>query len=121
MLERVSLRYLLAIWAATAVGRILLAPSESPLSYVLLGLLWFLSAVLLAMAARLLLVADTRERRIEGFCLGLMTAALLVQAIIGSDKTIGITTPLFFASLAVLGYVYVRRQPEKRDVIVVYP
>lgn len=110
MLERVSLRYLLASWAACAVGRILLAPSQSLFSYALLGLLWLLSAVLLVIAVRLLIVAETKERRIEGFCLSLMTLALLVQGIIGSDQTIGITTLLFFSSLGVLGYVYVRRQ-----------
>lgn len=116
MLERVSLRYLLAIWAATAVGRIVLAPSDSALSYVLLGLLWLLSVVLLLISLRLLIVADTMELRIEGLCLVLMTTAILVQAITGSNQTIGITTPLFFGSLVVLGYVYVRRQGRKTAV-----
>jgi hypothetical protein len=110
MLERVSLRYLLAIWVAAAVGRILLAPSMSPASYALLGLLWSLSAVLLVTAIRLLIVAKNAERRVEAFCLGLMMAALLAQGAIGGDDTIGITTSLFFSSLAVLSYVYVRRR-----------
>jgi len=109
MMEGVPMRYLFPTWAAVAVGRVLSAPSDSLVSYVLLGLLWLLSAVLLVVAIKLLIAADTLGRKIEAGCLGLMMAALLVQGIIGNQKTIGITTPIFFSSLAVLAYVYARR------------
>jgi hypothetical protein len=39
-----------------------------------------------------------------------MMASLLVQGIIGGDKTIGITTLLFFSSLVLIAILYVRRQ-----------
>lgn len=110
MLERDSFRYLLAIWAAVAVARILLAPTDSPLSYVLLGLLWCLSAVLLVFAMSGLRTAKSPERIIEASCLGLMMSSLLFQAIGGGSNTIGITTAIFFASLVLLGIVYIRRR-----------
>ena len=116
MLNRNSLRYLLPLWAVVAVGRILVANSESPASYALLGLMWLLSAVLLVLAVALLVVADGRERQIEAICLGLMTSALLVQGVIGGDDTIGITTPLFFGSLAVFIFVYAKRGRQRSPV-----
>jgi hypothetical protein len=74
-----------------------------------------LSAVLLVIAVRLLIVEDSSERRIEALCLGVMMASLLVQGTLGSDKTISLTTLLFFSSLVVFVYIKARRRPGRRS------
>jgi hypothetical protein len=76
-----------------------------------------LSAVLLLMAVRLVIVTESAERRIVALCLSLMMTALLLQGIIGNDNTALIATAVFFSSLVVLAYFLVRRAtPGQSDV-----
>lgn len=103
------LKYLLVAWFATAVVRVILGSNTSLIGYFFFGLICLLSAVLLIMAIRLLVIAESKEQRVEAISVGLVMAAVLGQGLFGSRDTIRIATVVFFVSLIVLAYIYCRR------------
>lgn len=102
------LRYLFALWFGAAVVRVILGSSTSPAAYVFFGLVWLLSAALIVVAIRVLLVADSKEIKLAAFSMVVASAAVLAQGILGNKDTLAITTAAFFASLLVLGVLYAR-------------
>jgi tellurite resistance protein TehA-like permease len=103
-----SLRKLFVVWFGAAVVRVILGSSTSPGAYFFLGLSWLLSAVLLVVAIRVIMVVESKEVKIAALSIVVAMAAVLGQGLLGSKDTIAIATALFFSSLAVFGYVYVR-------------
>lgn len=103
------LQYLLVVWFAAAVVRVILGSSTSLIAYIFFGFLWLISAVLLIMAIRLFVIAESKEQRIEAISVGMAMVAVLGQGILGSEHTIAIATLVFFASLIVLVCIYCRR------------
>lgn len=87
----------------------ILGLSTSLVAYFFFGLLWLLSAVLLIVAVRLLVIAESKEQRIEAVVICMAMAALFGQGIAGSDDTIAIATLIVFGSLPVLAFIYARR------------
>jgi len=100
-------RFIFILWFAAAIVRMILGSSTSPAAYVVFGLVWLLSAALIVVAIRVLLVVDSKEIRLA-VCMGVASAAVLGQGILGNRDTLAITTAAFFASLLVLGVLYAR-------------
>src|SRR5262245_2079 len=94
-----ELAFLGVAWLVAAAARVILGSSTSLFAYALFGFLWLISAVLLMVAIRLLVIAEIKEQKIEAFCICMAMAALLGQGIFGSDNTIAIATLVFFSSL----------------------
>ena len=103
-----SLRDLFVVWFGAAVVRVILGSSTSPGAYFFLGLVWLLSAVLLVTAIRLIIVVESKEVKVAAFSIVVAMAAVLGQGLLGSKDTIAISTAIFFSSLVVFGYVYVK-------------
>ena len=102
------LRYIFALWSGAAIVRVILGSSTSPAAYVSFGLVWLLSAALIVVAIRVLLVVDSRDIKLAAFSMVVASAAVLGQGILGNKDTLAITTAAFFASLLVLGVLYAR-------------
>jgi len=102
------LRSIFILWFGAAIVRVILGSSTSPAAYVFFGLVWLLSAALIVMAIRVLLVVDSKEIRLAAVCMGVASAAVLGQGVLGNRDTLAITTAAFFASLLVLGVLYAR-------------
>ncbi|HWM55849.1 MAG TPA: hypothetical protein VNO20_10725 [Solirubrobacterales bacterium] len=111
-----ELAFLGVAWLVTAAVRVILGSSTSLIAYALFGFLWLISGVLLIAAIRLLVIAKTREQKIEAFGICMAMAALLGQGIFGSDNTIAIATLVFFSSLIVLVCIYARRVRRRNPV-----
>lgn len=111
-----SLRYIFLLWFGAAILRVILGSSTSPAAYVCFGLVWLLSAALIIVAIRVLLVVDSNEIRLAAFCMVMASAAVLGQGILGNKNTLAITTAAFFASLLVLGVLYARMLRRGRSV-----
>lgn len=71
-------------------------------------MVWLLSAALIVVAIRVLLVVDSKEIKLAASCMVAASAAVLGQGILGNKDTLAFTTAAFFASLLVLGVLYVR-------------
>lgn len=110
------LRYLLVVWFAVAAIRVILGSSTSLIADFFFGFLWLISAVLLVMAIRLLVIAKSKEQKIEAISICMAMAALLGQGILGNKDTIAVATLVFFASLTVLVYTYARRVRRRNPV-----
>jgi hypothetical protein len=102
------LRVIFVIWLGAAIARVILGSSTSPAAYVCFALVWLLSAALIVVAIKVLLVADSKEMRIAALSMAVASAAVLIQGILGNKDTLPFTTTAFFASLLVLGFLYAR-------------
>jgi hypothetical protein len=101
-------RNLFALWFGAAIVKVILGSSTSPAAYVCFGLVWLLSAALIVVAIRVLLVADSKEIKLAALSMVVASLAVLGQGILGNEDTLAITTAAFFASLLVLGVLYAR-------------
>jgi hypothetical protein len=110
------LRYIFVLWFGAAIVRVILGSSTSPAAYVCFALVWLLSAVLIVVAIRVLLVEDSMEIKLAALSMVMAAAAVLGQGILGNENTLSVTTAAFFASLLVLGVLYARMLRKGRSV-----
>lgn len=110
------LRHIFVLWFGAAIARAILGSSTSPAAYVCFGLVWLLSAALIVVAIRVLLVVDSKEIRLAAFSMVMAAAAVLGQGSLGNKNTLAVTTVAFFASLLVLGVLYARMLRRGRSV-----
>lgn len=102
-----ALRILLAAWLATLACRVLVFGDGGTVgAYITVGLFWAVTAVLLALSVRQLILRG--ERQLEhGLVLGAVLA-FLYRMIVDEGPTAPASALLFFVCLVALAVVYVR-------------
>lgn len=106
--------YILASWSAVLAVRVLLGSTTSAIAYLLLGLFWLVSIILLVAAIRQLLTSTTREKKLEAICVATVLLSFFGAAVLRAGELIAVGFIFFLVSACVLACIYGRRMWRSR-------